>query len=139
MNANLRITNAKVIYAELSYEITGALFEVHNKLGRFCNEKQYCDELEQEFKKRGIKFEREKSLPKSFEAEKEGRNKVDFLIEDKIVLEVKAKRIFTRDDYYQTRRYLSALNKKLALVVNFRDKFLKPRRVLNSNSQEEHD
>ena len=123
----------KLIYPELSYKITGTLFKAHNDLGRFCNEKQYADALEGHFKKSKISYEREKILPKSFEAEKEGRNKVDFLIDGKIILEIKAKRLLIKEDYYQVRRYLSSLNKKLGLLVNFRDKYIKPRRILNSD------
>ena len=54
------------------------------------------------------------------------------LIPDKIILEIKAKRIIGREDYYQTKRYLTTLNKKLAIVVNFRDKTIKPKRIINS-------
>ena len=83
-----------------------------------------------------IKYEREKILPPSFKFEKEGRNKVDFLIDGKIILEIKAKRLLLKDDYYQVRRYLSSLNKKLGLLVNFRDKYIKPRRILNSRAND---
>ncbi|MGC9048739.1 MAG: GxxExxY protein [Patescibacteria group bacterium] len=91
-----------LVYPDLSYKINGILFAVHNELGRFCNEKQYADAIEGYCKKIGIKYEREKILPPSFIGELKGRNKIDFLIEDKIILEVKAKRILQREDYYQT-------------------------------------
>lgn len=124
----------KVIYPELSYQLTGVLFAIHNDLGRFCNEKQYCDAIEIYLKKNRINYEREYILPPSFESELKGRNKLDFVVEGKIVLEVKAKRIVEKSDYYQTVRYLKATNKKLGIIVNFRDRFIKPRRVLNSSS-----
>jgi GxxExxY protein len=126
----------KIIYPELSYKINGILFTVHNQLGRFCNEKQYCDLIEDFLRKNGFKYEREKILPPSFEAELKGRNKVDFLIEGKILLEIKTKRMLEKEDYYQTRRYLVALNKKLAILVNFRDKTIKPKRIINSLASE---
>jgi len=126
-----------LIYADLSYEITGALFAVHNELGRFCNEKQYGDRIEQEFKARSIKYEREKILPASFEGEVAGRNKIDFIIEDKIILEIKARRILTKEDYYQVIRYLKAFDKKLGLLVNFRAKYIEPKRILNSEARED--
>jgi GxxExxY protein len=138
--ANLQIANMKdlsiVIYPELSYKITGVLFIVHNELGRYCNEKQYADRVEFYLKKFKIRYEREKVLPKSFENEMNGRNKVDFLIENKIILEIKAKRLLEREDYYQVKRYLIALNKKLGIAVNFRDKYLRPKRILNSSAKE---
>jgi GxxExxY protein len=101
----------KLIYPEFSYKITGVLFDTHNNLGRFCNEQQYSDFIENEFKKLKIEYEREKILPKFFQAEHKGRNRIDFLIKNEIVLEIKAKRLILREDYYQTRRYLTALNK----------------------------
>lgn len=123
----------KLIYPELSYKITGILFSVHNEIGRFCNEQQYSDSIESHLRKADIKYEREKVLPRSFDGEQEGRNKIDFLIDDKIILEIKAKRLLIKDDYYQVKRYLVAFNKKLGLLVNFRDRYIKPRRIINSN------
>jgi GxxExxY protein len=125
----------RLVYPELSYKITGVLFAAHNELGKFCNENQYGDFLDAYFKKLGIKYEREKILPPMFKDEVKGRNRIDFLIEDKIILEVKNKRFIEREDYYQVRRYLRALNKKLGIIVNFRDKYLKPKRILNSQAK----
>jgi GxxExxY protein len=121
----------KIFYPDLSYKINGILYKVHNRLGRYCNEKQYGDMIEELLKKEGINFEREKILPKMFEEEKEGRNKVDFLIEEKIVLEIKVKTIIEKSDYYQIMRYLKILNKKLGLLVNFRNRYLRVKRVIN--------
>jgi len=123
---------SKLIYPDLSYKITGVLFAVHNELGRFCNEKQYADAIERYLEKLKMKYERERVLPPSFEEELKGRNRIDFLIDDKVILEVKTKRLLIRDDYYQVKRYLLALNKKLGLLVNFRDKYIRPKRILNS-------
>jgi len=125
-----------VVYPELSYKITGILFAIHNELGRYCNEKQYADRVEFYLKRFKINHEREKILSQSFEDELKGRNRIDFLIENKIILEIKAKRFLVKEDYYQVKRYLVALNKKLGLVVNFRDKYIRPRRILNSSAKE---
>lgn len=119
--------NLKLIYPELSYAITGACFSVHNALGRYSKEKQYSDALEQMFKEKSIDYERE------FLAKGTG-NIIDFFIDDKIVLEVKAKPTITKQDYYQTQRYLHALNAKLGLLCNFRNTFLKPLRVLKTEA-----
>lgn len=139
--ANLQIANmvksfSRLIYPELSYKITGILFIVHNELGRFCNEQQYADAIEEKLKKSKIKYEREKVLPPSFNAENEGRNKIDFFIENKIILEIKAKRMLIKENYYQVQRYLIAFKKKLGLLVNFRDKYIRPKRILNSSAIE---
>ena len=135
----LRMSNthdfSKLIYPELSYKIAGILFVVHNELGRLCNERQYADCFENYLKKSGIRYEREKILAPFFDNEAIGRNRVDFLIDGKILLDVKAKRVLTREDYYQMRRYLIAANKKLGIVVNLRDRYLRPKRVLNSSAK----
>ena len=124
--------SAKVIHADLSYKLNGIIFEVHKYLGRYCNEQQYSDAIEKLLKDCMIAYEREWVLPVSFTGEKSGRNKVDLLIDGKIVVEVKAKRFLTSEDYYQTKRYLQAGKFKLGLLVNFRDKIIRPKRILNS-------
>jgi len=50
----------KVIYPELSYKLIGILFAVHNEIGRFYNEKQYCDAIEKYLQLFKITHEREK-------------------------------------------------------------------------------
>jgi len=124
-----------LVFPELSYQICGLLFEVHNSLGRYLNEQQYGDLLEVLLKKSNLKYEREKNVPIFFEGQKEGRNKVDFCIENSIILELKAKRILLKEDYYQLKRYLVAFKMELGLLVNFRDKYLKPKRILNPSNK----
>jgi len=121
----------KILHKELSYTICGLCFETHNELGPFCSEKSYADFLEQLFKESGILYEREKPIPVSFAGEANRRNIPDFIIEDKIILDVKAKRLVLKDDYYQMKRYLVASGKDLGLIVNFHQKYLSPKRVLN--------
>ena len=75
----------EVIYPELSYKVTGILFAVHNLLGRSKTEKQYGDAIEKYLNDFLIPYEREKLLPQSFAGEHKGRNKVDFIIERKII------------------------------------------------------
>jgi len=126
----------KLLYADLTFKIRGVLFKTHNKLGSYCNEKQYADLIEESLKKENIHYEREKIIPKMFEGEKVGRNKVDFIIGGRVILEIKTKRILTKEDYYQLKRYLVSLNKKLGILVNFRALYLNPRRILNSSVSE---
>jgi GxxExxY protein len=123
----------KVIYKELSYKITGLLFKTHQELGMYRNEKQYSDYFEELLKKENIKYEREYR----FEDINYGQNKIrcvcDFIIDGKIILEFKAKNFITKEDYFQAKRYLTTLNLKLALIINFRQKRLAPKRVLNKD------
>jgi len=120
-----------IVYPDLSYRICGFCFYVHNKLGRYQNEKQYADAFEQLLKENKIKYVREKPLPHFFKGEKERRNIPDFIIEDKVVIDLKSKDFITKEDYFQMQRYLKSYNKKLGLIVNFRQKYLYPKRILN--------
>ncbi|KKQ54171.1 MAG: hypothetical protein US74_C0052G0010 [Parcubacteria group bacterium GW2011_GWA2_38_13] len=122
----------KIIFSELSFIITGICYKIHNNLGRYRNEQQYCDAMEFLLKEKGIKYEREKILSHSFPGEQK-RNIPDFIIENTIIVDFKAKDFITRDDYYQMKRYLVSLNYKLGIIYNFRQKILMPKRVLNSD------
>jgi len=57
-------------------------------------------------------------------------NRIDFLVDEKIILEIKAKKFVLKEDYYQIQRYLQAFNKKLGLLINFRNRYLKPIRII---------
>lgn len=130
-DANDYMSN-EIIYKDLSFKIVGILFKVHAELGRYRNEKQYADRLEFLLKENKIDYLREFNLPISFEGEKKNRNKPDFIINDKIILDLKAKSIITKEDYFQMQRYLTTLNRKLGLIINFRQKYLRPKRIINS-------
>lgn len=115
--------NVQLIYPELSYTVTGICFAAHNTLGRYAREKQYGDEVERRLQESNISYKRELALGGT-------GNVADFLIADKIILELKAKRIITREDYHQLQRYLQAFGIKLGLLVNFRSPYLRPVRVV---------
>lgn len=119
----LRMKN-KIVYPELSYKLTGICFRLHRQLGRFCREIQYGNGLEELLKDSRISYKREYEITSG--------NKVDFLIEDKIILDLKAKKFILKDDYFQMQRYLQSSGKELGLIVNFRSVYLKPKRVLNT-------
>ena len=126
-------TSDKVIYPELSYALSGILFQVQNSIGRYGREKQYGDAVQTLLEENRIPFEREKSLPVPH-IDNQFTNKADFVINKQILLELKAKPLITKEDYYQIHRYLDASRLKLGIIVNFRTKYLKPIRVIRSNS-----
>ena len=126
------IKKEKVLYPNLSFKICGICFSVHNQLGRFRSEKSYADAIEQLLKENNIRYKREFILAPSFAGESGRRNVVDFLIEDKIILEIKASPLVSRKEYYQIQRYLQASELELGILVNFRSKYLHPKRILNT-------
>ncbi len=121
----------KIIEKDLSYEIVGCCFKVHNKLGRFCSERQYADELEKVLTENKIYFIRECELDKIFPGTLLG-NRADFLIEKRIILDIKAKKFITKEDYDQMLRYLYCSKLPLGLIINFRNTYLKAKRVVNN-------
>lgn len=113
------------LFGYITYKINGLLYSVHNELGRFAREKQYSDLFEQKLKDSGINYKRELKVADS-------GNIIDFLIDDKIVIEFKSKPFLLKEDYFQTQRYLQSLNLELGILVNFRTKYLQPKRILRS-------
>ncbi len=120
--------NSPLIFPELSYVLTGICFQVQNELGRFCREKQYGDSIEKRLKELKIPYKRELIIADS-------GNTVDFLIDNKVILELKTKRVLTKEDYVQVQRYLQTTGIKLGLLVNFRQIYLKPVRVIRIDTK----
>jgi GxxExxY protein len=113
----------QIIYPELSYKIVGMCFETHNKLGRYSREKQYGDYIEKLLKEERVIYKREYIVSDT-------ENILDFFIDNKIVLEIKAERIITKRDYYQVQRYLQSTQAKLGILVNFGSRYLTPKRII---------
>lgn len=126
------VEETKVIYPKLSYEIIGILFEVHTDLGNRYQEKYYQRAVEVKLKKRKISFSKELAVNLTIDNVIIGKYFLDFLIEDKIILELKAKPIVTKNDYKQIKAYLGSKKIKLGILANFYKESLEYKRVLNS-------
>lgn len=118
----------EIVEKELSYRLVGLFFYVQKKLGRYCRERQYADALEKELENEHIKFVREFPI---VTVDDRVSNTVDFCIEHRVLVDLKAKPFIEKSDYYQMKRYLESGNFKLGLIVNFRNRYLYPKRVLN--------
>lgn len=112
-----------LLYPKLSYTLVGICYDVHNELGQYCREKQYGDLLEKKLKEIKLPYKREIPIADS-------GNILDFIIDNKIVLEIKTKRFLVRDDFLQIQRYLQETGICLGILVNFRLRHLIPKRVL---------
>jgi GxxExxY protein len=122
----------KIIEKDLSYKIMGLCFKVHKKIGRFAREKQYSNELELLFKQESVNYNKEYEI-RNIKATSAKGNKVDFIVENKIIIDLKAKPFITKEDYYQMQRYLQAADFELGLIINFRAYKLVSKRILNSS------
>lgn len=125
----------RLIYPGLSYKLMGILFDIHNHLGPAYQEKYYQRAIEAELKTRNLDFAREKYVRLNYKGEFLGKYFIDFVIEEKIILETKTVDFFRRKDIRQVLAYLSATGLKLAILVNFNREKLLYRRVVNPNSQ----
>ena len=124
---------AEIIYKDLCYILNGLGYEIQNSLGSACSEKQYQDALEFKLKSANLKYEREKDLLFRLAEGTISGNKVDFVVENKVAVDIKAKKYITRADYKQMLRYLKAGKYKLGLLINFGTSKVTIKRVVNSD------
>jgi GxxExxY protein len=120
----------ELLEKELSYVIIGAAMEVHKCLGPGFLENVYQKALEKEFSLRAIPFESQKRLPVSYKGELVGDYEADFLIDGKIILEIKAVSDLHPRHEAQAINYLAATGLHLAIVINFGASSLEYKRVI---------
>ena len=109
----------KFLYEELTKIIIGAAFAVHNALGKGLQEKAYENALQAKLRKLGLTVEQQKTLPVFFENSKIGEQQVDLLVENKIILEVKATSKISKTHVSQLLGYLKNTRFQLGLLLNF--------------------
>jgi GxxExxY protein len=120
----------ELLYEELSYKIIGAAIEVHKVLGCGFLEAVYEEALTHEFDLRDIKFDRQKSLKIKYKDIIAKEYIADFLVDDKIIVELKAMKCLTDIEEAQLQNYLKATGKKIGLLFNFGEKSLKYKRII---------
>jgi GxxExxY protein len=98
----------RVLYRELSYRVMQAVFEVHNTLGPGFVEGMYEEALAYELEMCDIPFERQKMITVHYKERIVGTHRLDFIVDDKIVLELKAVSSLTDVFKQQTLSYLKA-------------------------------
>ena len=108
-----------VLYKDLSYKLVGCFYKAYNTLGPAHKEQIYHKALSTEFKLQGISFIENKKLPIKYAEIVIGTYQPDFIIEDKIIVEIKSvlqfPKVFEKQLYY----YLRGTNYKLGYLVNF--------------------
>lgn len=120
-------------YEELTRKIIGAAMEVHKHLGNGFQEVVYQRALSIEMNLQGIAHEREKEMPLQYKGYDIGTRRVDFFVEGKIMVEIKA--IINLEDVHlaQAMNYVEAYNMEIGLLLNFGSKSLQFKRVHNNN------
>ncbi len=107
------------------------MFEVFNKLGPGYLEKYYQRAISASLKEGNLKFKEQLYAPLIFKDTKIGKCFFDFLVEDKIVLELKTGDRFSKKDIGQIYSYLKVKNLELGLLVNFTNQGVRFKRILN--------
>ncbi len=122
---------SKLLFKDESYSIIGACMEVHKELGKGFSEIIYGDALEIEFTKRKINYLREKKFKITYKGIVLPHYYIsDFVINDKIILEIKAISELTNSHIKQTLNYLASSKLKLGLLVNFGEDSLNYKRII---------
>ena len=124
----------EIIYKDESYAITGALYNVHNKLGRGFLESVYSEALSIEFDKLGIPYKCEKKIPTYYgDIKLKKYFKADFICYDGIILELKNTSYIMRAHQDQLTNYLMATKLKLGIIVAFGGPRVVYKRIINPN------
>ena len=116
---------------DLTYRINGCAMKVHQKLGRGFMEYVYCRALAIELRRAGIPFQREVWLPVYYDNYKIAARRVDFLCDNSVTVEVKAKSELEEKDFAQAINTLGRLNIQEGLLHNFGAKSLEFRHLFN--------
>lgn len=111
--------NTDLLYEDLTYKVRGAIFAVYNGLGYGHKEDVYQKALVKELAIQSISFTRETPLKVSYKGEIVGNYRPDFVIEDKIILELKATEFIPKVFEAQLLHYLKTTGFSLGLLVNF--------------------
>ncbi len=127
---------------ELSHSVIGAAIEVHRILGPGLLEGVYDDALCHELHLRGLGFQRQQRVPLHYKGVKLGTDlRYDLQVENKLLIEVKAKETLSLTDKPQLLTYLRLLDLRLGLLINFHALYLKNgiHRVVNRLPDEADD
>ncbi|MEQ8689038.1 MAG: GxxExxY protein [Imperialibacter sp.] len=121
-----------MIYEELTHRIIGCAMKVHTFLGNGFQEVIYQRALAIEMEKQGLGYAREMEMTIYYEGIDIGTRRVDFFVEDKIMVELKAVIELNDNHLNQCRNYLEAYNLPVGLLINFGSRSLQYKRVYNT-------
>ncbi len=127
---NMRTNDKNIVYPDLSYQIMGAIFEVHKKLGPGFLESVYQKALIEELSERGMNVETEKVVDLTYKEKRIGIHRLDLVVGNKVVVELKTVEGFSIHHKAQLTSYLKASGYKLGILVNFSKAKVEYRRVL---------
>lgn len=130
--------NSKELHADLTHKIIGCAMQVHRTLGNGFQEVIYQRCLAIELEKNGIYYKREQDIPIYYDGHNVGTRRADFLVENKVLVEMKA--LINLEDVHlaQAMNYLEAYQFNVGLLINFGAQSLQFKRVLSKRFKEQH-
>ncbi len=120
-----------LIFKELSYKLIGIAYKIDNQLGFGHTEKVYSEAFEKILAKDKLSFKRELYYPIKIDDKVITKRFLDFLIDDKIIVEVKTGNYRAKDVFDQVAEYLKINSLKLGLIIRFNRDGVQIRRVVN--------
>jgi GxxExxY protein len=118
-------TNKDFPLKDITEKIISSAIEVHSTLGPGLLENIYEEALAYEFELRSIRYEKQKEIGLKYKDRDIGKHRIDFLVEDQVVVELKA--VGTMHKIYEAQllTYLKAMGRKVGLLINFNVEMLK--------------
>ena len=120
-------------YSKLTREIIGCAMKVHSTMGNGFQELIYQRALAIEMNYQGVSFEREKEMEIFYRDQKVGIRRVDFFVEEKIMVELKAVSYLEDCHFSQAMNYLEIYKMDVGLLINFGARSLEFKRVHNND------
>jgi GxxExxY protein len=117
-------------HGDLTGRIIGAAIQVHKELGPGYLESIYENALVVELRKRGLAVKQQHEMPILYDGVEVGTHRLELLVEDTIVVELKTAKRLEPKDFATVRSYLKALGQQHGLLLNFAATRLKPKRVI---------
>ncbi len=120
-------------FQEECYLLIGITMEIHRILGKGFSEIVYKDALEFELRNRNIRYEREKEFSVNYKGTiLKHKFYADFVVDDKVIIEVKSKSELINEHYAQVLNYLAISKLGIGLLINFNEKSLQYKRIIRS-------
>ena len=119
-------------HEQLTHKSIGCAMKVHSTLGSGFQEVIYQRALDIEMNKQGLSFAREMEMTIFYEGIDIGTRRVDFFVEDKIMVELKAVVALNEAHLAQAINYLEAYQLPIGLLINFGSKSMEHKRVYNA-------
>lgn len=125
-----------ILYPELSYQIVGIAYKVYNTLGFGHQEKYYQKAFEQELNMSATPYERERYVQVEYSGVPIGKYFLDFIIRDKVIVELKVGNVSWRVPIKQVLGYLRTVNAQLAIIIVFTQSGVLYKRIINPDYQQ---